>query len=351
MVPHFTYRPSPVEVRFAPGGAGPGLRAALREHGVGRPLVITTPSRLELAADLVGDGVTYFTDVAEHVPRAIADAAVERARQVRADALVAIGGGSATGTAKAVAVETGLPVLAVPTTFSGSEVTPVWGITDATGKHTGTDPRVLPRCVIYDPDLAKSLPPALAKTSAMNALAHAVEGFWAPGTNPVTRIHAMAAIRLIVAGLATFDGPADRAGDFDGLLFGAYLAGTVFADTGSGLHHRVCHVLGGSFGLPHAPTHAVVLPHVLALNSPYLPAESAAMATVFDEGEGDATGGLANLSRRLGIPGSLAELGMKESDLDEAARLVAKRIPRGNPAPVDEQTIRRLLGDAHHGTC
>ena len=177
--------------------------------------------------------------------------------------MLAIGGGSTVGAAKAVAMTARLPIVAVPTTYAGSEITPIWGLTEEGHKKTGVDPVVLPRVVIYDPTLTATLPPDLAAASGFNALAHAVEAMWAPGRNPVSTAVAAEAVERLASGLRTGD-PAE-------LLCGAWLGSSAFAVAGSGLHHKLCHVLGGTFGLPHARTHAVVLPHVLAFNAPGAP--------------------------------------------------------------------------------
>ena len=214
----------------------------------------------ELAGTLGGRLAGVFTGVRPHVPAAVAQAARQEAAAAGADALLSIGGGSATGTAKAVALATGLPVIAVPTTYAGSEVTPVWGITEGARKTTGTDLRVLPRLVIYDPELTLGLPPGLSAASGLNAMAHCVEAFWAPRRNPVSSLAAGEGIRALAGALPLVGtAPADL-GVRSSLLYGAYLAGSAFAVAGSGLHHKICHVLGGRYDLPHAQMHAIVLP-------------------------------------------------------------------------------------------
>jgi uncharacterized protein YjbJ (UPF0337 family) len=219
-----------------------------------------------ITAPLGGRVAGSFTAVREHVPLPTAEAARAAAKEVDADALLAIGGGSTVGAAKAVALTAWLPVVAVPTTYSGSEVTAVWGLTENGRKTTGTDPAVLPRVVVYDPELTATLPADLAAASGFNAMAHAVEAMWAPRRNPVSTAVAGEAIARLAAALRTGD-PAE-------LLCGAWLGASSFAVAGSGLHHKLCHVLGGTFGLPHARTHAVVLPHVLVFNAPGAPRRS-----------------------------------------------------------------------------
>ena len=240
------------------------LTSEVERLGATRALVLASTRDEDRVAALtspLGDRVTgVFTAVREHVPLPTAEAARAAAKEADADVLIAIGGGSTIGAAKAVALTARLPIVAVPTTYAGSEVTPVWGLTENGRKTTGTDPAVLPRVVVYDPELLSTLPPDLAAASAFNALAHAVEAMWAPRRNPATTAIAGEAITRLAAGLRTGD-PAE-------LLCGAWLAASAFAAAGSGLHHKLCHVLGGTFDLPHARTHAVVLPHVLAFNAP-----------------------------------------------------------------------------------
>jgi maleylacetate reductase len=216
-----------------------------------------------IVAPLTGAVIARFSDVRRHVPVETADAARAAAEAARADGVLSIGGGSAIGAAKAVALTARIPVIAVPTTYAGSEVTPVWGFTEGGCKTTGTDPAVLPRVVVYDPELVATLPRELAVASGFNALAHGVEAFWAPRRNPATTAIAEEGVVAVVAGLRRSD-PVD-------LLRGAWLTASAFAVAGSGLHHKLCHVLGGTLDLPHAQTHAVVLPHVLAFNAPGAP--------------------------------------------------------------------------------
>ncbi len=235
-----------------------------------------------------------------------------------------------TGAGKAVALETGLPIAAVPTTYAGSEMTPIYGITDGRRKVTGTSAAVVPRLVVYDPDLLASLPAPLAAASAMNAMAHAVEALYGPGANPLTSLVAEGAIRTLAEGLGS--------GDPAVLLRGAFLAGSALAVAGTGLHHRICHVLGGAYDLPHAELHAVVLPHAVALLEDDHPAEMACVANAL--GATDAAPALHALL--AGLPGahSLAEIGLREDELDDAAALLEEEL--GLDA-------RELLAAAHSG--
>jgi maleylacetate reductase len=348
----FTYEALPVRVVFDIGASRRVLRDVVERLGVSRVLLVSTAAGAELARELaapLGNLIQdAFVDVCPHVPVEIARAARKAAEDAGAQALLCVGGGSSTGTAKSVALTTGLPIVAVPTTYAGSEMTPVWGLTEDGEKLTGTDRRVLPRTVVYDPALTFTLPARLSAVSGLNAVAHCVEAFWAPGRNPVTALMAEEGISALAQGLP---GIVDDGRDPDARslsLYGAYLAGASFAVAGSGLHHKICHVLGGSFGLPHAETHAVVLPYVLAFNAPALGASAAArMARAF--GGSHALDGLLSLCERLAAPRSLRELGMPEDGLETAAALVGKKLPLHNPRPVAVSDVFALLEKAWAG--
>ena len=340
----FTYDQLPARVVFGGGAAGTALAAEVDRLGARRVLVIaSTRDSARVAALLAPLGervVGTFTEVREHVPLATAEAARAAAKTADADLLLAIGGGSTVGAAKAVAMTARLPIVAVPTTYAGSEVTPVWGLTEDGRKTTGVDPVVLPRVVVYDPTLTATLPPDLAAASAFNALAHAVEAMWAPRRNPVSTAVAGEAVERLAAGLRTGD-PAE-------LLCGAWLGSSAFAVAGSGLHHKLCHVLGGTFALPHARTHAVVLPHVLAFNAPGAPEVARRLARAL--GTDDAVAGLRALADAHGIPRGLRALGLPEAAITEAAALTAPAVPADNPVPVTEEALVRLVRAAWSGS-
>ncbi|WP_037363135.1 maleylacetate reductase [Amycolatopsis orientalis] len=337
----FAYNALPGRVVFGRGAARTQLAAEAEDLGAKRILVIAAGAEADLATELCAQFsdriAATFTDVRPHVPIEVAEQA--RAAADGVDLVLSVGGGSTTGTAKAVALTTGLPILAVPTTYAGSEVTPVWGLTEAGRKTTGTDPRVLPRTVVYDPDLTRTLPPGLAVASALNAMAHCVEAFWASRRNPVSGAIAEDGIRHLAAGLA------DPASTGE-LLLGAYLAGAAFAGAGSGLHHKICHALGGALDLPHAQTHAIVLPYVLAFNAPH--AADAASRIARALGVPDPVAGLHRLGARSGIPAGLRELGMAESDVDTVLAEIDP--PVDNPRPVTAAGLRSLLHAAWAGT-
>ena len=323
----------PGRVVFGAGVARTALADEVARLGVSRLLLIAAGGGEAVARDLaapLADRIAgTFTGVRPHVPVEVADAARKQAAAIGADAVLSVGGGSATGTAKAVALTTGLPVIAVPTTYAGSEVTPVWGLSDGERKTTGVDLRVLPRLVIYDPELTVSLPGPLSAASGLNAVAHCVDGFWAPGRNPVSALAAAEAIRVLAAALPAVARDGTDLGARSDLLYGAYLAGTAFAVTGSGLHHKICHVLGGRYGLPHAQTHAIMLPYVLAFNAPGAPDAASRIGQAL--GSEHPAAALQALAAQLGLPRGLREIGLGEDQLAEAARLIEPVVPGGQP--------------------
>ena len=351
----------PGRVVFGAGAARTALAGEVARLGVSRLLLIPSGSEQSTARELVAplaDRIAgTFTGVRPHVPVEVADAARKQAAAVGADAVLSLGGGSATGTAKAVALTTGLPVIAVPTTYAGSEVTPVWGLTEGDRKTTGVDARVLPRLVIYDPELTVSLPGPVSAASGLNAMAHCVEAFWAPGRNPVSSLAAGEAIRVLAAALPAVLRDGTDTGARGDLLYGAYLAGTAFAVTGSGLHHKICHILGGRYDLPHAQTHAIMLPYVLAFNAPGAPdaarqigqaLASAGLASAGLEGA-DPAAALQQLAGQLGLPRGLREIGFGKEHIAEAARLIEPAVPADNPVPADAAALQELLRRAWAG--
>jgi maleylacetate reductase len=308
--------------------------------GARRALVLSTPQRRaadDVARRLGGRCAGIFDRAVMHVPIETARAAREEARKLDADCAVAVGGGSTIGLAKAIALESALPILAIPTTYSGSEMTPIYGLTEAGQKKTGRDARVLPRTVIYDPVLTASLPPKIAATSGVNAIAHACEGLYAHDAGPIHLLLAEEGIRALAEGLPQASARC---------LYGAWLCGAVLGGVAMGLHHKLCHTLGGTFNLPHAETHTAVLPHALAYNRAAAPEAMRRIAAAL--GASDAPGGVYDLARRLGASMALRDLGMPETGLDRAADLaVSQAYP--NPRPLERAAIRQLLQDAWEG--
>lgn len=394
----FVHIPHPARVVF-----GAGRRREVGDEverlGRRRVLLVAEPARAdEVARSLGGRVAETITDIVMHVPRDRADAACALSRTADVDSIVAVGGGSAIGLAKAVALASGLPIVAIPTTYAGSEMTSVWGVTEADGKHTGRSDAVRPKTVLYDPELTRTLPAGLAGKSAMNAIAHAMEALYAPGVSPLLAAIAEESIRALaehvparhaarpasadpeaVARGAAIPGHADPEA---GALYGAWLAGMCLDQSTMGLHHKLCHVLGGTFGLPHADVHSVVVAHVAAFNAPAAPRAMARLARALGalsargvagtlgaadpSTAADALGGLSGpaalpgeavtaapaalfaLAQRLGASRSLAEIGFAAADVARAAD-VATTAPYANPRAVERDAIVTLLGDALAG--
>ncbi|MGW1887221.1 maleylacetate reductase [Streptomyces sp. NPDC001970] len=338
-----------MRVRFGVGSIS-FLREEMDVLGLKRVLVLCTPGQQDSArmiAKTLGDRTAGIHAGARmHVPVDVAQRAREVASRVGADGCVAVGGGSTIGLGKAIALESGLPIIAVPTTYAGSEMTSVWGLTENGEKRTGRGARVLPRSVIYDPELTLQLPPTLSVTSGMNAIAHAVEALYAPNASPVISLMAEEGARAMVQGLPRVAAePTDEEGR-TAMLYGAWLCGACLGATTMSLHHKLCHILGGAFGLPHADAHTVVLPHVLAFNAPAAPAMAAALGRALDTNSPARE--LHALGTALGAPRSLGELGLRETDLDLAVEL-ATRNPYANPRPVTPEGVRHILMAALSG--
>jgi maleylacetate reductase len=349
MTPGFTYDARSPRVVFGVGALD-RLPEEMDLLGARRVLVLSTPGRgevVERVGGLLGPRLAgVFAGTRMHVPAEVADAARAEAARLGADCCVSVGGGSATGLGKAVALADGPPLVAIPTTYAGSEATCIWGISAGREKRTGRDPRVLPRAVLYDPALTLSLPPGVAGPSGMNALGHCVEALYAPDANPVTSLLAEEGIRALARSLPGVVRASDDLEARSTALYGAWLAGTALGAVAMGLHHRLCHVLGGSFDLPHAETHAVVLPHAAAFNRTATPAAMERVARAL--GTGDAPGALYDLAAAVGAPTALREIGMREEDLPRAAARAAAR-PYPNPRPASAGELEALLGDAFHG--
>ena len=345
----FVYIGQPARVVFGTGTLE-HLEREIHLLGSTRALVLCTPQQRN-QAQVVADRLKkrcagIFDRAVMHVPIETAREAREQARALKADCAVAVGGGSTTGLGKAIALESALPILAIPTTYAGSEMTPIYGLTEGGLKKTGRDARVLPKTVIYDVNLTLSLPPALSATSGMNAIAHAVEALYAQDANPIMSMLAQEGIRALASGLP---GVVAKPQDIEArsqCLYGAWLCGTVLGSVGMALHHKLCHTLGGTFNLPHAETHTVVLPHAVAYNRSAVPDAMDAVARAV--GADDAASGLQGLARALGAPLALKDIGMREADLDRAADL-ATQSPYYNPRPVERGALRELLDDAYFG--
>lgn len=345
----FIFESLPGRVVFGPHALDQ-LPKEIEQLGAKRALVLSTPQQQALAQDIAGRlderCAGIFDRAVMHVPVEIARAAREEAGRLGADCMVAAGGGSTVGLAKAIALHSDLPILAVPTTYAGSEMTPIYGLTEAGLKKTGRDRRVLPRTVIYDPILTLELPLAMSVTSGFNAIAHAVEALYASSPNPITAMMAEEGIRALAQGLPLIAGdPRDLRGRSD-CLYGAWLCGSVLATSEMALHHKLCHVLGGTWNLPHSDTHTIVLPHVVAHN--YAAAPEAMKRIERAMGTSNAATGIFDLMRQLNAPLALNQIGMEHDDLDRAASL-AMQSPYYNPRSVEREVLLRLLDDAFFG--
>ena len=344
----FTCCVNPARVVF---GAGSVARLAdeLRGARRSRALILATPLQKDAAEALaarLGDlAAGVFAEATMHTPVEVTERAMAAFAAAGADCTVALGGGSTIGLGKAIAWRNDAMQFVVATTYAGSEVTPILGQTEKGLKTTVRDAKILPEVVIYDPDLTLTLPVAMSVASGLNAIAHAVEGLYAQDRNPIVALMAVAGIGALRQALPVIvKAPRDRPARADA-LYGSWLCGTVLGSVGMALHHKLCHTLGGSFDLPHAETHAVLIPHTAAYNEAAARAELAPVAALFG---GELGGGLWDFARSLGAPLALRDLGLKAADLDRAADL-AVRNPYWNPRPVARDAIRALVGRAWAG--
>lgn len=345
----FAYTSDPVRVIFGRGTSAK-VGDEVRRLGCAKALVLSTPQQKVEAADLAARlgalAAGTFHDATMHTPTDVTERAIALVREIGADCTVALGGGSTTGLGKAIALRTDLPQIVIPTTYAGSEATAIIGETKDGVKVTQRTLKVLPEVIVYDVDLNMTLPPALTATSGINAIAHAVEALYAQDQNPVTSLMAEEGIRALARSLPVIVKDPGNVEARSDALYGAWLCGTCLNAVGMALHHKLCHTLGGTFDLPHAETHTVVLPHATAYNAAATPEAMRRIAAAL--GVTDAAQGLFELSKRLGAPTSLAALGMKADGIDKAADLAVKN-PYWNPRPIDRAGIRRLIENAFHG--
>lgn len=336
----------PVRVRFG-AGVRHEIAVEMAALGLSRALVLTTPEQTaqgeEVRAGLGRLALGLFSRATMHTPVEVTEAALEAA--LGADCLIAIGGGSTTGLGKAIALRTDLLQIVLPTTYAGSEATPVLGQTNSGVKETLRSPKVQPEVILYDPELVATLPAGMTVTSGLNAMAHAVEALYAREANPLSDQLALGGLRAfksglprVVANLSDIEGREDT-------LFGSWLCGTVLAQVGMALHHKLCHTLGGSFGLAHAETHAILLPHSAGYNER---AATKALAPVAELFGGSAGGGLYDFAVSLGAPLALRDIGLTAGDLDRAADLAVQNA-YWNPQPIEPRAIRALLQRAWEG--
>lgn len=345
----FVFTAQPSRVIFGSGCIG-SLADEVKAMGAQRALVLCTPeqrNQAQIASNMLGSMCVGVYDGAQmHVPIESARKAREYSQHVGADCMVAIGGGSTIGLGKAIALESMVPIIAIPTTYAGSEMTPIYGITENKVKKTGRDLRVLPKTVLYDPELSASLPIRMSIVSGMNAIAHAAEGLYAKDGNPIMSLMAEEGIRAMATGMRVVFKQADDMLARSDCLYGAWLCGSVLGQVSMALHHKLCHTLGGTFNLPHAETHTIILPHALAYNSKAAPEAMRRIANAI--GASSAAAGVFDLANDLGAPTALRDIGLKESDIDVALK-VAMSNPYWNPEPIVESAVHELLCNAWEG--
>ena len=347
----FVYTAHPLRVVFE-DGARRRAPEEVDRLGRKRAMVICTPEQREQAHDiasLLGERCAGVLDAAVmHTPVEVTERALTEMQAADADCTVAVGGGSTIGLAKALALRADYPQIAVPTTYAGSEMTTILGQTENGVKTTLKDASVLPVTVIYDVDYTLSLPVNISATSGMNAIAHAIEALYAQEKNPISTLQCLEAIKSLSEALPVIaQSPTDRAAR-QKALYGAFLCGMALGSAGMALHHKLCHTLGGTFDLPHAQTHTVVLPHAAGFNADSCDGALAPVATMLgSEGPGK---GLWQLAKRINAPTSLAEIGMPADGIDKAAD-IATANPYWNPRPFDRDDIVKLLQAAHQGEC
>ncbi|KAK4705463.1 maleylacetate reductase, partial [Phenoliferia sp. Uapishka_3] len=353
----FIYNALPARVIFG-WGTSSQAAAEVRALGCSKVLVLTTPQQVasgEAVKATLGElGAGIYSNATMHTPMSVTLDAMAMVEKLGVDCVIAVGGGSTIGLGKAIALKSDgrIKQIVIPTTYAGSEATPIIGQseTDANGqtlKTTQKTTKVLPQVIIYDIDLSMTLPAQMTVTSGLNSIAHAVEALYAPEANPIHSSLAEQGITSIARSIpAIIKNSQDKDARSDA-LFGAWCGGTVLGAVGMSLHHKLCHTLGGSFGMPHAETHTVILPHAVAYNEPYAKVAIGRVAKAL--GVENAAQGLFDLAKDNGAPYSLQALGFKEEDLEKAADIAAKA-PYPNPAPLDKEKLLKLLTNAYHGT-
>ncbi|HTA40820.1 MAG TPA: maleylacetate reductase [Bryobacteraceae bacterium] len=346
---HFVYEANPARVVF-----GAGSRARIPEEldrlGITRAIILSTPAQAALAGELAREigqrAAILYPGAAMHTPVEVTQAAMNAVRSVSADGILSAGGGSTIGLGKAIAFRTDLPQLAVPTTFAGSEMTPILGQTENGVKTTLRSSKVLPETAVYDPELVVSMPPALAGTSGLNAIAHSVEALYAKDANPITSLLAEESIRALGCALPEICACPQNLSAWTDAVYGAWLAGVCLGTVGMALHHKICHTLGGMFNLDHASLHSLMLPYSAAYNREATPEAMQRVARALNVP--DAPEGLYDLMQKVGTHKSLRDFGLRESDLESAAELAVKN-PYYNPRPITRDDLLEMLHAAYEG--
>lgn len=346
---NFGYKALPWNIIFAPG-ALQRLPGELDKLGFSRALVLSTPQQTDQGqsvVDLLGErAVGLFDQAVMHVPADTVEQAIREVKRLDADCTVSIGGGSTTGLGKALALRIDLPNIVIPTSYAGSEMTNIWGITEHDRKVTGRDDRVVPTLTIYDPELTLTLPAKFAGPSGLNAMAQAVVNVASGEANPIVSVMAVDAVRALAKGLPKIVSEPDNMQARSEVLYGACLAGGSLGTGTTSLHHRLCHTFGGTFNTPHAETHTILLPHCVAYNASATSEGTAKLADAM--GVENAAMGIFELAKTVGAPTALKDIGIQEQDLDKAAQ-IATESPVNNPEPVTTERVRKLLENAFHG--
>ncbi|MGR9202283.1 maleylacetate reductase [Rhizobium leguminosarum] len=345
----FTYNGQPARVIFGSGTLAQ-LPSEVERLGLNKVLVLATPPQEEDAkrlAQLIGDRCAgIFAGAVMHTPVSVTETALQIVKDKDIDGLIAVGGGSTTGLAKALALRTDLPQIVAPTTYAGSEMTPILGETKDGNKVTQSSPKILPEVVIYDVDLTMTLPAAMSGTSGMNAIAHAVEALYAKEANPIVTMMALEAIGALYEALPII---ADDPGNRDArakALYGAWLCGICLGSVGMSLHHKLCHTIGGTFDLPHAETHTIILPHALAYNAPAIPNVMKTLSQRLNTD--DPARALFDLAGRIGAKRALRDLGMLESGIETVTDRALTN-PYWNPQPLERAPLHGLISRAYAG--
>lgn len=347
--PGDVYNVRPPRIVFGAGTIR-GIAAEVTRLGGRRALVVSTPGRQAMGqriADHLGPMLAaILPEAISQVPIEMARQGRQRAREVDADCLVAIGGGASIGLAKAIALELALPIIDVPTTYSGSEVTGFCGITIDGVKRMHTSLNMLAATIIYDPELTLSLPIPTSASSAMNALAHCIDAIYVPTVDPIIALAAAEGARVVVNAIRNVvTNPHDIVARSQ-MLYGAYLSGAALTG-GFALQHGLAHTLGGSFGVAHGLSHAIILPHIAAYNARFAPAkmETLAMAMAVP----DVGNAIFELLIELCLPTSLAEVGIRPADVSDIARITVETDNGLNPGPVTMEAVSSIIEDALRG--
>jgi maleylacetate reductase len=345
----FEFAALPWQILFG-AGALQRLPAELDNRGLARALVLSTPEQrhhAEMIAELIGQRCAgIFDQAVMHVPAVTVAGAQSLAQSLNVDCTISIGGGSTTGLGKALALKSELPNIAIPTTYAGSEMTNVWGMTEGGRKTTGRDNKVLPTFAIYDPELTLDLPAFISGPSGINAMAQAVINATAASPNPIISALALDGIRALAGSLPTVVIEPHNIEARSQALYGACLCGAAIGAGITSLHHRLCHTLGGSFNTSHADTHAILLAYSVAYNSAAVPLGTQRVAEAL--GVADAANGIYDLLYQVSKKTNLQHLGLSQADLDKAA-VIATETPCSNAAEVTRDRVRELFDHAYHG--